>query len=67
MTSCPLQLQSCLCQKTPPFWNMSCTEPFSKSVNFFLVNAYQVLYLGAQWPGVHMGVLPQSPDDVIWM
>ena len=46
---------------------MSCQEPFPKSVKFFLVNAYQVFYLGTQQPGVHFGVLQQSPDDFIWM
>lgn len=54
-------------RNTSLFRNVSCQEPFSKSVKFFFMKAYQVFYLGAQWPGVHMGVLQQSPSDVIWV
>lgn len=54
-------------RNTSLFWNVLCQEPFSKSVKFFLVNAYQVFYPGTQWPSVHIGVLQQSPDDFIWM
>lgn len=65
MTCCPLQLQSCLCQETPLFSECVMSRAiFQVSQKFFFMKAYQVFYLGAQWPGVHMGVLQQSPSDI---
>lgn len=31
------------------------------------MNAYQVSYLGAWWPGVPMPGVQQRPDDLVWI